>query len=265
MPMEASSTEQVAIIGCGPAGCAVVTILKESSAPAYLVAVDDSEETLDKAEADKKVLVKPGEKLDLGFDLSQYQVILFALEPSEGSSLTYAQAVASAAPTHNVYTFGFVIKPSGGWKEDEKAIYSTFDGAALVDEGWVLNVRKGQDPEYAMRISLNFTAHMLRILAEAFKENKLNREALRSATSGRVSTFAATATSEPETLYSMTMSLVDRSKARSMLIFMPEDTDNVLARRIFLALAYTIPPNAEIQSVRIRGVEPFRILAMLSS
>jgi hypothetical protein len=261
--MDTPSTNQVIVIGCGPAGCAVVTILKEASVPAYLVAVDDSEELLGKAEADKKVLVRPGEKLDTGIDLGQYPVAFFALQPSEGSSLTYAQAIASAAS--NAYTLGFVIKPSGGWSESEKDVFGSFDGAALIDEGWVLQVRKGNDPEYAMRISLNFTAHILGILSEVFKEGKLSIQTLKSATSGRVSSFAATATSEPETLYSMTMSKIDRNKAKYMLIFLPEDTDKVVERRIFLMLSSGVPSQAEIEAIRCKRVEPFRILALLST
>ncbi len=263
--MDTLSSQQVIIIGCGPAGCAVVTILKEAAAPAYLVAVDDNEEMLGKAEADQKILVKPGEKLESGIDFNKYTAVFFALEPSEGSSLTYAQALSSAIPVHNLYTMGFVIKPSGGWKEEEQTIYGSFEGAALIDEGWVLQVRKGNDPEYAMRISLNFTAHMLRVLAESFNEGKLNALALRSATAGRVSSFAATPTSQPETLYGMTMSMIDKRKVKSMLFFIPEDTEKVQARRIFLMLACGIPPTAEIQAIHTKGVEPFRILAMLST
>ena len=262
--MDALSPQQVVVIGCGPAGCAVVTILKEAAAPAYLVAVDDNEEMLGKAEADLKILARPGEKLDSGIDFNKYTAVFFALEPSEGSSLTYAQALASAIPVHNLYTMGFVIKPSGGWKEDEQTIYGSFEGAALVDEGWVLQVRKGNDPEYAMRISLNFTAHMLKVLAESFRGGKLNAVALRNATAGRVSSFAATSTSQPESLYGMTMSKIEKIKVKSMLFFIPEDTDKVLVRRIFLMLACGIPANAEIQAVHTKGVEPFRILAMLS-
>lgn len=261
--MDTPSTNQVIVIGCGPAGCAVVTILKEASVPAYLVAVDDSEELLSKAEADKKVLLKLGEKLDSAIDFSQYQVAFIVLQPSEGSSLTYAQVIASAAGS--AYTLGFVIKPSGGWSESDKDVYGSFDGAALIDEGWVLQVRKGSDPEYAMRISLNFTAHILGILSEAIKEGKLSPGTLKSATSGRVSSFAATATSEPETLYSMTMSKIERNKVKSMLIFLPEDTDKVLERRIFLMISSGVPSQAEIEALRAKRVEPFRILAMLST
>ncbi len=59
--MDVSSTKQVAIIGCGLAGCGVVTILKDAfaglpAAPAHLIAIDDNEEALNAAAADKKIL-----------------------------------------------------------------------------------------------------------------------------------------------------------------------------------------------------------------
>jgi len=268
--MEEGINKQVAIVGLGLAGCGVVTILKDSfsgmpSAPAFLVAVDDSEEALGAAMADKKVMARPGEKLDADVDFGKYDVVFFILEPSGASALTWAQILASKASGSKAYTFGLLVKPSGGWPEDEKTIFGSFDGCAVVDEGWVLELRKGKDPEYALRIVFNFAAHALTIMSEAIREGKLGIEALRKATGGKVAGFAATSTSQPETLYHMTMSKFDRLLVRSAILFMAEDTDNMAARRIFLNVAAGLPHSVEMIAMRVRYVEPFRIVALLAS
>lgn len=265
--MEVDSTQQAAIIGLGLAGCGVVTILKGSfsakpSAHAFLTAVDD-EEALNAAMADKKVMVKPGEKLDTDVDFGT--VSFFVLDPSEAATLTWAQVLAAKAAEKKSYTIGLLIKPSGGWPEDEKTIYGSFDGCAVVDEGWVLSLRKGKDPEYAMRIVFNFTAHVLAFMAEAIRDGKLGLNALRNATYGKVAAFAATSTSQPETLYHMTMSKIDRSKVQSAILFMAEDTDNITARRIFLNLSSGLPRTVEMIAMRVKYLEPFRIVALLAS
>jgi hypothetical protein len=266
--MDVPSTQQVTITGLGLAGCGVVTILKGSfsampSAPAFLMAVDDDGEALNAVEADKKVLVKPGEKLEADADFGK--VSFFVLDPSEPSALTWAQVMASKASGKGSYTFGFLIKPPGDWSEDEKTIYGSFDAAAVVDEGWVLGLRKGKDPEYAMRIVFNFTAHALTFMAEAIRDGKLSVDALRKATYGKVAAFAATSTSEPDTLYHMTMSKIDRSRIRSAILFMPEDTDNMMARRIFLNVSAGLLRSLEMIALRVKYVEPFRIVALLAS
>ncbi len=267
--MDVPSTQQVAIVGLGLAGCGVVTILKESfsgmpSAPAFLIAVDDKEEALNAAMADKKVMAMPGEKLEADIDFSRYTVVFFVLEPSEASALTLAQVLAAEASEKKAYTFGLLIKPPGGWPEDEKTIYGSFDGSAFVDEGWVIELRKGKDPEYAIRIVFNFVAHVLTFMSEAIKEGKLSMDALRKATYGKVAAFAATSTSQADTLYHMTMSKIDRSGVRSAILFMPEDTDNITARRIFLNVATGLPRNMEMIALRVKYVEPFRIVALLA-
>jgi hypothetical protein len=266
--MDAHSSHNVAIVGCGLAGCGVVTILKESfsalpAAPAFLVAIDDNEEALNAARADLKV--PAGEKLGAGIDFGQYEAVFFVLEPSETSSLTWAQVLSSAASEKKAYTMGFVIKPSGGWPEDEKTVYGSFDGSALIDEGWVLQLRKAKGPEFAMRIVFNFIAHTLTFMAEAVREGKLSKDALWKATCGKVASFAATSTSQPETLFNMTMSEVNKASVKSVILFMPEDTDNVLARRIFLQVASGLPRSMEMIALRAKYVEPFRIVAMLAS
>jgi hypothetical protein len=268
--MDADLTEQVAIAGLGLAGCGVVTILKGSfssmpSAPAFLIAVGDDEEALSVAMADKKIMARPGERLEIDVDLDRFAVAFFVLEPSDGQALTWAQALASEASGTNAYTFGLLIKPSGGWPEDEKTIYGSFDGCAVVDEGWVLELRKGKDPEYAMRIVFNFVAHALTFMADAIKDGKLGMEALRKATYGKVGAFAATSTSQADTLYHMTMSRIDRPGVSSAILFMPEDTDNVTARRIFLGVAAGLPRSIEMIALRVKYVEPFRIVALLMS
>jgi hypothetical protein len=268
--MDVSSTNKVAVIGCGLAGCGVVTILKESfsnmpEAPAYLVAVDDSEESLNVAVADQKVIVKAGENHGAAFDFSRFSMVFFVLEPSQASSLTLAQVMASSASAKNAYKLGFLIKPSGGWPEDEKSIYASFDGSILVDEGWVLQARKGKDPEFAMRIAFNFVAHALTFMSEAIRESKLGLDALSKATKGKVSGFAATPVSQPETLFNMTMSKVYMPQVHSVILFMPEDTDNVQARRIFLGVANALPRSMEMIALRVKYVEPFRIVALLAS
>ncbi|WP_174590171.1 hypothetical protein [Methanocella conradii] len=256
--------DRVAVIGCGLAGCGVVTILKESfsnmpSAPAFLVAVDDDEEALDLAGADIKA--KPGE----GIDLSGYSIVFFVLNPSEEGALSWARGISSKASEKKAFTFGFLIKPSGGWPVEDRQAYGSFDAAALIDEGWVLQQRKGKDAEYAMRIALNFIAHTITFMSAALQDGKLGRDALWNATHGRVARFAATSTSQPETLYGMSMSGIDRSTVRSAMLFMPEDTDNVMARRIFLYVTKGLPRSVEMVAMRIKYVEPFRIVALLAS
>jgi hypothetical protein len=268
--VDVASAHNVVIVGCGLAGCGVVTILKESfsalpAAPAFLVAVDDNEEALGAALADKKILVKAGESLEAGIDFGQYEAVFFVLEPSETSSLTWAQVLSSAASEKKAYTMGFVIKPSGGWPEDEKTVYGSFDGSALIDEGWVLQLRKGKGPEFAMRIAFNFIAHTLTFMAEAIREGKLSKDALWKATYGKVADFAATSTSQPETLFNMTMSKVNKASVKSVILFMPEDTDNMLARRTFLYVAAGLPRSMEMIALRVKYVEPFRIVAMMAS
>ena len=268
--MDNPSDQQVAIVGCGLAGCGVVTILKESfaqdpRAPAYLIAVDDNGETLNAALADKKVLARGGEKPEMDLDLGGFPVVFFVLEPSETSALIFARALASRASAQRAYTFGFLVKPSGGWPEEDKKVYASFDGSALVDEGWVLKARKGNDPEYAMRIAFNFTAHALAFMAEAVGDGKLGRDALWSATYGKVAGFAATSLSQPETLFNMTMSNIDNTQVKSVILFMPEDTDNMAARRIFLFVSNHLPRSIEMIALRVKKVEPFRIVALLAS
>ncbi len=268
--MDVPSTQQVAIAGLGPAGCGVMTILKESfsampSAPAFLIAADDNEEALGVAMADKKVLAIPGEKLEADIDFSKFAVVFFVLEPSGASTITMAQALAARASEKNAYTFGLLIKPAGGWPEDEKTIYGSFDGCAVVDEGYVLELRKGKDPEYALRIVFNFAAHALTFMSEAIKEGRLGMDALKKATYRKVAAFAATSTSQPETLYHMTMSRINRPGVRSAILFMPEDTDNIVARRIFLNVASGLPRSVEMIALRVKYLEPFRIVALLAS
>jgi len=267
--MDVPST-QVAIVGCGLAGCGVVTILKESFskepiAPAFLIAVDDNAEALNNTQADKKILVS--DKLDTDIDLSRYAVVFFVLEPSETSSLTWAQVLSSLAMAKKVYSYGFLIKPSGGWPEDEKTVFGSFDGSALVDEGWVFEARKGKaaDAEYAMRIVFNFTAHTLAFMAEAIRTGKLSQDALLAATYGKVAGFAATSISQPESLFLMTMSKISREQIKSVILFMPEDTDNMAARRTFLYVSKGLPRSIEMIALRIKYVEPFRIVALLAS
>jgi hypothetical protein len=265
--MDVPPTLKVAIIGCGLAGCGIVTILKDSfanmpSAPAFLVAVDDSDEALGQTMADRKVLLASGGKPDL--DLGGYSVAFFVLDPSEAGSLTMAQVLASGASGKKAYTFGFLIKPAGGWQEDDRTVYGSFDASALIDEGRVLEIRNGKDPEYAMRIVLNFIAHVLTFMSEAIRDGKLSTDALYRATYGKVSGFAATSVSQPESLYNMTMSKIDRDMVKSAILFMTEDTDNMLARRIFLSVASGLPRSMEMIALRVKYVEPFRIVALLA-
>ncbi len=268
--MDVSSSKNVAVIGCGLAGCGVVTILKESfsnlpAAPAFLVAVDDKGEVLDAAAADKKVTMKPGENSGTGIDFGQYEAVFFVVEPSETSALTWAQVLSSAASEKKAYTLGFVIKPSGGWPEEDRDVFGSFDGSALIDEGWVLQARKGKDPEFAMRIVFNFIAHALTFMSEAVREGKLSRDALYKSTFSKVAGFAATSVSQADTLYNMTMSKIERSRMRSVILFMPEDTDNIDARRTFLQVAQTLPRSMEMIALRVKYVEPFRIVALLAA
>jgi hypothetical protein len=63
----------------------------------------------------------------------------------------------------------------------------------------------------------------------------------------------------------MTMSKIDRGRVGSVILFMPEDTDNITARRIFLNVAAGLPRSMEMIALRVKYVEPFRIVALLAS
>ena len=61
--MNAEAPLYSAIVGCGPSGCLVVSLLKQSSAKSRLIAVDESKEVLDESKADIMITARPGEKV----------------------------------------------------------------------------------------------------------------------------------------------------------------------------------------------------------
>ncbi|MCD1295679.1 hypothetical protein CUJ83_11790 [Methanocella sp. CWC-04] len=256
------SENKVVIMGVGQSGSIVTSLIRQSNAEAHIIAVDDNKDILGSADADVKILIKDG-KFEPEPELDAFKLIFIIADPSEGSSLTYSQAIASKMSDKS-FVYGIMIKPQRGWTEKDRDVYSSFDGAAVVDVGWVFEKRGKSDVEDAMRISFNFIAHTLAFISAAITSGDLSLDAFRNILAGKVASFAATSVSQPATLYILTMSDMNRSMVSSGLIFMPEDTEDIIARRLFLGVAGTLPPASDLATFRIKGVEPFRILAILA-
>ncbi len=64
--MNAEAPRYSAIVGCGPSGCMVTSLLKQSSAKSRLIAVDESEESLNESGADVRIKVTAGRKSGRG-------------------------------------------------------------------------------------------------------------------------------------------------------------------------------------------------------
>lgn len=262
--MASGNEHDIAIIGCGPSGSFIVNLLKQSGAHARLIAVDDSDDVLNSIEADRKVLVRAGEKFDSEIDFGKYKIALFINDPSEGSSLTYAQALSVSASINNTYTYGFMIRPIEGWNEDASEIFRSFDAAAIIDAGWIYEKREKKDREQAIRISFNFLAHTLTFITGAIASGKLDIETFKGISSGKVTAFAASSISQGAAVYGMTMSNIERDRVKAAMVFVAEDIGDVDTRRIILDIARSLPGNTEIQAIRTGGLEPFRIVALLS-
>jgi hypothetical protein len=59
------------------------------------------------------------------------------------------------------------------------------------------------------------------------------------------------------------MSKINRGEIKSGIVFLDDAIEDIPARRIFLAIGRSLP-NAELSMIRIKGLEPFKILAMLA-
>jgi hypothetical protein len=250
-----------AVVGCGPSGCLVVSLLKQSSAKARLIAVDQSKEALDESKADIMITARPGEKVP--GEIGTYELLFVVLDPSEPGVTGWAGEIASRAAANGAYTFGIFIRPPGAAPQVIPEVCGLFGGVAVVDAGFIFEKRGSKDPDMALHIVYNFTALMLTFLAGAIDSGDLSVPALKSATEGRTTIFAASHVSDPIEIYSMTMSKIDRAAINSGIVFLDDSIEDIPARRIFYAIGKTLP-NAELSMIRTKGLEPFKILAMLA-
>lgn len=257
-----NTTNNIAVIGFGPSGSLISGLLKGSVPGENNIAVDDNPESLNASDAGKKILVSPGKPFTGEISLVGVNIVFMVLDPSEGNSLTYAQAVTTAAMQKNTYSYAFLIKPPGGWTEDDKGVYRSFDGAALIDIDWIEKKRE-KGHEDAARIGFNFLAHSLGFIAGGLESGKIGLEGFKTATAGKLAGFAATSVSRPDTLMIMTMSSINASRVRSAILFLPDTLDNLEVRRIFLGVSAMFPDSQDFLSFRVPGVEPFRIFTML--
>lgn len=249
-----------AIIGCGPSGCFFLNLLRQSQAKAKLIAVDDAESSLGMAAADQAVLVKPGEQPIL--DMGHFEVAFVVFDPSEGMALQYAQGIASRFTAEGTYVFAVAInKPDSSPVEAD--IVRSFGGMAVIDAAWVLAKRGDGDDERALQIAFNFAAHMLTFFAGAIDSGELSIQLFKEITSGGVCSFAASHVSEAEALFAMTMSRIERPNVKAGFVFIDSATGDVLSRRIFLRTIAGFDREANIQMLRIGGMAPFKVVAML--
>jgi hypothetical protein len=250
-----------AIVGCGPSGCLVVNLLKQSSPKARLIAVDQSKEALDESKADIMITAQPGEKVP--GEIGTYELLFVVLDPSDPGVTGWAGEIASRASANGAYTFGIFIRSPGAAPEDIPEVRELFGGVAVVDARFIFEKRGSNHPDMALQIAFNFTALTLTFLTRAVDSGDLSVPALKSATEGRTTVFAASHVSDPIAIYSMTMSKIDRAAIKSGIVFLDEAIEDIPARRIFYAIGKTLP-NAELSMIRTKGLEPFKILTLLA-
>jgi hypothetical protein len=260
--MNAESPLYSAVVGCGPSGCLIVSLLKQSSAKARLIAVDQSKEALDESKADIMITAQPGEKVP--GDIGTYEIVFIVLDPSEPGVTGWAGEIASRAAANGAYAFGLFIRSPGDAMQDFPVVRDLFGGAAIVDARYIFEKRGSKDPEMALQIGFNFTAHTLTFLTGAIDSGDLSVPALKSVTEGRTTAFAASHITDPIAIYSMTMSKINRAEVKSGIVFLDDTIEDVPARRIFYAIGKTLPI-AELSMIRTKGLEPFKILALLAS
>jgi hypothetical protein len=255
------SARYSAIVGCGPSGCMIVSLLKQSSAKSRLIAVDESEESLSESGADVKIKARPGEKA--AGDIGTFEMVFVVFDPTEPGTIDWASGIASRAAADGAFTFGLIIPPPGRASPDSAALRRPFGGIGVIDADYVLEKRGGKDPAMALQIAFNFTAHTLTFLAGAIDAGDLGVPALKSATGGRITNFVASHVSDPIAIYSLTFSRINRAAIKSGIVFLDDAIEDVPARRIFLGIGRTLP-GAELNMIRAKGLEPFKILAMLA-
>jgi hypothetical protein len=260
--MNTEAPRYSAVVGCGPSGCLIVSLLRQSSAKARLVAVDQSKEALDESKADIMITAQPGEKVP--GEPGTYETVFIVLDPSEPGSSGWAGEIASRAAAGGAYTLGIFIRSPGEGTQDIPEMRELFGGVAVVDARYIFEKRGRSDPAMALQIAFNFTAHTLAFLAGAIDAGDLGAPALKTATGGRTVAFAASHISDPISIYSLTMSKINRGEVKSGIVFLDVAIEDIPARRIFYAIGKTLP-NAELSMIRTKGLEPFKILAMLAS
>ncbi|MGA9138689.1 MAG: hypothetical protein WBZ29_00590 [Methanocella sp.] len=255
------SARYSAIIGCGPSGCMIVSLLKQSSAKSRLIAVDESGESLGESGAEVMLKARPGEKV--AGDIGTFEIVFVVFDPTEPGSAGWAGEVASRATADGAFTYGLIIRPPGQASPDLAALRRPFGGIGVIDADYVREKRGGKDPAMALHIAFNFTAHTLTFLADAIDAGDLSVSALKSAASGRITNFAASHVSDPIAIYSLTFSKINRAAIKSGIVFLDDAIEDVPARRIFLGIGRTLP-GAELNMIRAKGLEPFKILALLA-
>ena len=248
-----------AVVGCGPSGCLITSLLRQSSAKARLIAVDQSKEALDESKADIMMTAQPGGKVP--GSIGTYELVFIVLDPSEPGSPGWAEEIAGKASDAGAYVFGIVIRPPGQAMPDLPDIRSMLGSTALIDADYIFQ-KRGKEPEMALQIAFNFTAHTLAFLAAAVDAGNPGVAELRKATEKKTIAFAASHMSEPLSIYSLTMSKINRAEVRSGIIFEDDAIEDVPARRIFYAIGRSLP-KAELSMIRTKGLEPFKLLAIL--
>ena len=249
-----------AIVGCGPSGCFLLKLLRQSQTKAKLIAIDEDSGSLDMSDADLKILVKPGEKIVS--DIGAVKIVFLVFDPAEGSAIDYAKAVSAQAEAGGAYVYALAVnKPGSNLTETE--LSRSFRGAAIIDAAWVMEKRGDNNEEHALQISFNFAAHTLAFLVKAIDSGELDISTFKDVTAGGVCSFAASHISESEAIYALTMSRIQKTSVKSGIIFLESGADDVLARRIFLGILRGLPKGARVNMVRASGLEPFKVLAML--
>lgn len=255
-----------AVAGCGPTGCMIASLLRQSAAKARLIAVDEADpgsgkESLDGSQADLKISVKPGGTVSA--DIGTFEIVFFVFDPTEPGALDWAGQIASRAAADGAYTLGIAIRPPGDGVIEGTVLRRSFGGAAVVDSHYIFEKRGSNDPAMALQIAFNFTAHAITFLTGIIDSGDLSVPQLKDATAGKVVAFAASHISDPVAIYSMAMSHIDRAAVRSGIVFLDESLEDIPARRLFLGVGRTLP-NAELTMIRAKGLEPFKILALLA-
>ncbi|HMK46837.1 MAG TPA: hypothetical protein VK436_09440 [Methanocella sp.] len=250
---------QSAIIGCGPTGCFLLSLLRRTRAKALLIAVDEDDESLNMSGADRQIRVAPGK--GCGDVIGAFEVAIVVFDPAEDMVLDHARDVSAKASAEGAYVYAFAINKPGGVVR-EADLRHPFSGAAIVDAGWVMEKQGDKGEEQALQIAFNFAVHILTFIVNALDSGDLNAPDFRDLTGG-IAGFAASHISDAEAAFSMTMSQVEKSAVKSGILFLDASTSDILARRIFLGIVRNLPREARMNMLRVRGLEPFKVLAML--
>jgi hypothetical protein len=196
-------------------------------------------------------------------EIGTFEIVFIVFDPTEPGATGWAGEIATRAAADGAYTFGLVFRSPGQASPDTAVLRRPFGGIGIIDADYILEKRGGKDPAMALQIAINFTAHTLAFLATAIDAGDLSVAALKSATNGRVTNFAASHVSDPIAIYSMTFTKLNRAAVKSGIVFLDDAIADVPARRIFLGIGRTLP-GAELSMIRAKGLEPFKILAMLA-